>query len=135
MNGVQSVVVNPNVQMNGVKKPSAQEKKSNTGKYVGTTAGVVSGATGTYCLTKFINDNRDSVLGYVGKKLKLLSEKFPAVADEIKFFGEQGVEKLNEFVSKVKWGAGTGLIVVPTLVGLGVGAIVDFVRNKNKSSK
>ena len=135
MNGVQSVVVNPKVQMNGTKKPSAQQKKSNTGKYVGTTAGIISGATGTYCLTKFINDKRDFLFGYVGNKFKYFSEKFPVVADEMKIFGEQGTEKLNEFIRKVKWSAGAALIVIPTLVGLGVGAIVDFVRNKNKSSK
>ena len=131
MNGVQPVGLNPNNQANSVKKPASQ--KSNTGKYVGTTAGVVGGATGTYFLHSFINENRDTVLGYLENKLKIIAEKFPLVADEIKLFSEQGISKVNDILTKIKWGSGVALITIPTLVGLGIGAIVDFMRNRNKT--
>lgn len=133
MNGVQSVGLNPSIQANGAKKTSPQQQKSNVGKYVGTTTGVVGGATGSYFLNSFINENRDTVFGYIERKLKFIMEKFPAVADEIKIFSDQGTAKLNDVLTKIKWGTGVALVTIPALVGLGIGAIVDFTKNRNNS--
>ena len=135
MNGVQPVALNHNVQASGTKKTTPQQQKSNVGKLAGTTTGVVGGATGAYFLNSFVNENRDTVFGYLENKLNYIAQKFPAVADEIKFFKDQGAARLNDILSKVKLGAGAALVVVPALVGLGIGAIVDFMRNRNNWTK
>jgi hypothetical protein len=84
-------------------------------------------------LNSFINENRDTVFGYIERKLKFIMEKFPAVADEIKIFTDQGTAKLNDVLTKIKWGTGVALVTIPALVGLGIGAIVDFTKNRNNS--
>ena len=135
MNGVQPIGLNPSVQARGTKKTTPQQQKSNVGKITGVTTGAIGGATGVY----FLN-NQISMLLEKGDKFadaiaQIAERKFPGVSGLASFLKEEILGYVKDYSTKTKLIAGAILITIPALIGLGFGAIIDFMRNKNKATK
>lgn len=135
MNSVSPVASSQNVQTSGAKKVPQSQQKSNVGKYVGVTTGALGGATGAYFLNSYVNEKKDLLLKGTDFITGVAKDKILVITDAIEYINKEYGALAKEKFTQIKWGVGTALIAIPALVGLGFGAIIDFMRNKNKSTK
>ena len=108
----------------------AQQSKRYVGKAVGSAVGAGSGALGAWYVTSVIKENTDNIKLGFNTFFKVMNSARPEIKGLAEYY-EKNSPIVDKTIKNICRGISVASIALATLTGLGIGAIVDSIKNKS----
>lgn len=132
---INPINVAPNFGATRVTKNGNQYEKSNYGKLGCTAAGLAWGGYRVYDMNKFYKQEAGAIKEILEYCIDGIEKVVPEFGDDLAKVAEQKTVLMNRIFKCFKYGGLAFGLALPTLIGLGVGAIADSAVNKYKAHK
>lgn len=119
-----------------IKAPEKNSEPSNKhmGKVVGSTVGAGSGALGAWYVTSVIKENTDLIKSGINTFFKMMDGIRPEVKGIAEYY-EKNAPIVEKIIKNISRSVSVASIALATLAGLGIGAIIDSIKNKSSQNQ